>query len=269
MLREGASAMAVIYERKGRKAYIRLNRPETLNAFNADMNRELREAWLEFRADKEAWVAIVTGEGRAFSSGADTRTLPGGGAAGAAVNYSEFWASMYGLDSFESGLEVWKPTIAAINGYCLGIGCTLAITCDFRIASEQAQFGFPEVKLGVPTIMAAIRLPRLVGMGPSLELLLMGDNIDAAEAHRIGLVHRVVPQAQLLATAEEWAERLLQRGPTAVACTKEVALRCSTLPLPDAVRMGEALRRLARTAEDASEGGRARREKRAPIWSGR
>jgi enoyl-CoA hydratase/carnithine racemase len=261
--------MAVLYEKRDRKVYIRLNRPETLNAFDAAMNRELREAWLEFRADRDAWVAIVTGEGRAFSSGADTRTLPGGAAsAGAPPNYSDFWSSLYGFDSFEAGLEVWKPTIAAINGYCLGIGCTLAITCDFRIASEQAQFGFPEVKLGVPTIMAAVRLPRVVGMGPSLELLLMGDNIDAAEAHRIGLVHRVVPRAQLMATAEEWAERLLQRGPTALACTKEVAIRCSTLPLPDAVRMGEALRRLARTADDASEGGRARRERRPPLWTG-
>lgn len=260
--------MAVIYTKKGRKAYIQLNRPETLNAFNAEMNRELREAWLDFRADPNVWVAIVTGEGRAFSSGADTRTLPGGGGAPAGANYSDFWSSMYGFDSFEAGLEVWKPTIAAVNGYCLGIGCTLALTCDFRISSDRAQYGFPEVKLGVPTIMAAVRLPRLVGIGPSLELLLMGDNIDAQEAHRIGLVHRVVPHDQLLATAEAWADRLLQRGPTALACTKEVAVRCSTLPLADAVRMGEALRRLARTAEDASEGGRARREKREPVWTG-
>jgi E-phenylitaconyl-CoA hydratase len=260
--------VAVIYEKRGRKAYIRLNRPETLNAFNAEMNRELREAWLDFRNDRDVWVAIVTGEGRAFSSGADTRTLPGGAPGERQLNFSDFWSSQYSFESFEAGLEVWKPTIAAINGYCLGIGCTLAITCDFRIASERAQFGFPEVKLGVPTIMAAVRLPRLVGMGPALELLLMGDSIDAQEAYRINLVHRVVPHERLMDVAEEWADRLLQRGPTAVACTKEVAIRCSTLPLPDAVRMGEALRRLARTADDAVEGGRARAEKRAPVWSG-
>ena len=263
--------MAVTYEKRGRKAYITLDRPETLNAFNAEMGRELREAWLDFRADPDLWVAIVSGNGRAFSSGADVKELARGNAAaeGTSVNYSSFWSSMYGLDSFEAGLEVWKPTIAAVNGHCLGIGCTLAITCDFRIASERAQFGFPEVKIGVPTIMASIRLPRLVGMGPSLELLLYGDSIDAREAHRIGLVHRVVPHDQLMAVAEEWADRILERGPTAVAATKEVAVRCSTLPLPDAVRMGEAIRRLARTAEDAKEGPRAFREKRKPAWTGR
>lgn len=262
--------MAVLYEKRGRKAYITLNRPETLNAFNDEMSRELREAWLDFRADPEVWVAIVTGNGRAFSSGADVKGLAAANAANAGrpPNYSGFWSSMYGLDSFESGLEVWKPTIAAVNGHCLGIGCTLAITCDFRIASERAQFGFPEVKIGVPTIMASIRLPRIVGMGPSLELLLLGDSIDAREAKRIDLVHRVVPHEELLATAEQWADRLLERGPTAVAATKEVCVRCSTLPLPDAVRMGEAIRRLARTAEDAREGPAAFREKRKPAWTG-
>jgi len=263
--------VAVIYEKRGRKAYITLNRPEALNAFNADVGRELRAAWLDFRADPDVWVAIVTGAGRAFSAGADVKELAAAGAAtqGSPVNYTSFWSSMYGLDSFEGGLEVWKPTIAAVNGHCLGIGCTLALTCDFRLASDRAQFGFPEVKIGVPTIMAAIRLPRLVGMGPSLELLLYGDSIDAAEAFRIGLVHRVIPHDNLLQAAEDWADRILQRGPTAVAATKEVAVRCSTLPLPDAVRMGEALRRLARTADDAREGPRAFREKRPPVWSGR
>jgi E-phenylitaconyl-CoA hydratase len=263
--------MAVLYEKKGRKAYITLNRPETLNAFNSEMSRELREAWLQFRGDPDAWVAIVTGAGRAFSSGADVKALAAGNAAttGTSPNYTDFWSSMYGFDSFESGLEVWKPTIAAINGHCLGIGCTLALTCDFRLASERSYFGFPEVKIGVPTIMAAVRLPRLVGMGAALELLLLGDSIDAREAYRVGLVHRVLPHDELLTTAEAWADRLLQRGPTAVAATKEVAVRCSTLPLPDAVRMGEALRRLARTAEDAREGPRAFAEKREPRWTGR
>ncbi len=265
--------MAVTYEKNGHKAYITLNRPEALNAFNADMGRELREAWLDFRADPNVWVAIVTGNGRAFSSGADVKELAransGAASGGQTVNYSGFWSSMYGLDSFEAGLEVWKPTIAAVNGHCLGIGCTLAITCDFRLASDRAQFGFPEVKIGVPTIMASIRLPKLVGMGQALELLLYGDSIDAQEAYRVGLVHRVIPHERLLAAADEWADRILLRGPTAVAATKEVTVRCSNLPLPDAVRMGEAIRRLARTADDAKEGPRAFVEKRKPIWTGR
>jgi len=261
--------MVVTYEKRGRKAYITLNRPERLNAYNAAMGRELREAWLDFRADPDVWVAIVTGAGRSFSSGADVKEMAAArGSAGTTVNYSGFWSSMYGLDSFESGLEVWKPTIAAINGHCLGIGCTLAITCDFRLASDRAQFGFPEVKIGVPTIMAGIRLPRVVGMGPALELLLLGDSIDAQEAYRVGLVHRVVPHEQLLETAEAWADRLLQRGPTAIAATKEVTVRCSTLPLPDAVRMGEAIRRLARTADDAREGPQAFADRRDPHWVG-
>src|SRR3990172_8690939 len=128
---------AVLYEKRDRIAFITLNRPEALNAFNREMHQELREAWLDFREDADLWVAVVTGAGeRAFSAGADVKEM--GQRRDERVRRS-FWETWFGED-LQSGLEVWKPTIAAVNGYCLGQRLTLALACDFRIASEQASF---------------------------------------------------------------------------------------------------------------------------------
>src|SRR4051794_12723487 len=172
----------VLYERDGHVATITYNRPEALNAVNGDLRADLNAAWLRFREDEEAWVAIVTGAGRAFCAGADLRD----GAGSVGTWPGSFW-EVPTVNSFESGLELWKPTIAAVNGYCLGYGLTAVCACDFVIASERAEFGFPEVRIGVPTIVGAIRLPHRVAMQPALELLLTGDRIDAARAKEIGL----------------------------------------------------------------------------------
>ncbi len=163
---------------------------------------------------------------------------------------------------------MWKPTIAAVNGYCLGEGLTLILSCDFRLASERATFGFPEVNLGIPTIVGAVRAPRVVGLGNALELLLIGDRVDASRAYQMGLLNRVVPHEALASEAEALAQRLCRNGPLAVRCTKEVAYRSLNLPFADAVRMGEGLRRLALQSEDAREGPRAFREKRDPQFRG-
>lgn len=137
---------AVRYETRERIAYITLNRPEVLNAFNREMHQELREAWLVFREDDDVWVAVVSGAGdRAFSAGADVKAMAEHPQESARRS---FWESWFG-DNLQSGLEVWKPTIIAIDGYCLGEGLTLALACDFRIASERASFGFPEVNRGL------------------------------------------------------------------------------------------------------------------------
>jgi enoyl-CoA hydratase/carnithine racemase len=141
----------VRYERDGHVATITYNRPEKLNAITGPLRTELNSAWERFRDDEEAWVGIVTGAGRAFCVGADL--VDGAGAAGTWPG--SFW-EIPTINSFESGLEVWKPTIAAVNGYCLGYGLTAASACNFVIAADDAQFGMPEVRLGVPTIVGAM-----------------------------------------------------------------------------------------------------------------
>ncbi|HUF84426.1 MAG TPA: enoyl-CoA hydratase/isomerase family protein, partial [Acidimicrobiia bacterium] len=167
----------VLYERDGHIATITYNRPEALNAITAELRADLNAAWERFRDEEDAWVAIVTGAGRAFCAGADMKD----GAGSAGTWPGSFW-EIPTINSFESGLELWKPTIAAVNGYCLGYGLTAASACDFVIASERAEFGFPEVRLGVPTIVGALRLPSKLGWANAMELLVTGDRIVAARA---------------------------------------------------------------------------------------
>ena len=255
---------AVLYERDGHVATITYNRPEVRNAVNGALRRDLNAAWDRFLADDDAWVAIVTGAGGSFSAGADLRD--GAGAVGTFPG--SFW-EMPTVNSFESGLEVWKPTIAAVDGYCLGYGLTAVSACDFVLASDRAQFGFPEVKLGVPTIVGAIRLPGRVAMQHALELLLTGDRIDASRAKEIGLVLDVVPPEELPAAARHLADRIVRAAPLAVRATKEMAYRGRTLPWVDAVRMGETMRRVAGATDDAREGMAAAREGREPEWRAR
>lgn len=254
----------VLYERDGHVATITYNRPEALNAINGALRRDLNDAWIRFRDDEEAWVAIATGAGRAFCVGADLRD----GAGSAGTWPGSFW-EIPTVNSFESGLEVWKPTIAAVNGYCLGYGLTLVAACDFVLAADDAEFGMPEVRLGMPTIVGAMRLPDRVGMQHALELLLTGDRIDAARAEQIGLALRVVPRDRLLHEARELADRLCQGAPLAVRAVNEMAHRGRALPWVDAVRMGEAMRKVVLTTDDAREGMEAAAEKREPRWRGR
>jgi enoyl-CoA hydratase/carnithine racemase len=254
----------VLYERDGHVATITYNRPEVLNAINGELRRDLNAAWERFRADDDAWVAIITGAGRAFCVGADLRD----GAHSAGSWPGSFW-EIPTINSFESGLEVWKPTIAAVNGYCLGYGLTLVAACDFVVAADDAEFGMPEVRLGVPTIVGAIRLPQRIPMQHALELLLTGDRIDATRAADIGLAGRVVPRDQLLTAARQLADRLCAGAPLAVRAVKEMAYRGQHLPWTDAVRMGEAMRRLVLTTEDSAEGRAAAAERRPPRWRGR
>ena len=188
----------VLYEKDGHVVTITYNRPERLNAINGAMREGLNEAWLAFRDDEDAWVAILTGSGRAFCAGADIKD--GGGAAGTFAG--TFWEKPT-INSFESGLELFKPTIAAINGPCLGYGVTAVSFCDWVIASDQAVFGFPEVRIGVPTIVGAIRMPQRLSWADAMELLLVGENVDAERAREMGLVWRVVPHDNAHGRGEE------------------------------------------------------------------
>lgn len=256
---------AATYERTAHVATITYNRPENLNAVNADLRRDLNAAWLEFLADEEAWVGILTGAGdRAFCAGADLKD--GRGAVGTFPG--TFWEKPT-VNSFESGLEVFKPTIAAVNGHCIGYGFTAALWCDFVIAVEGATFGFPEVRLGQPTIVGAIRLPERIDWSHALEVLLTGDQFTAEQLAEMGLVWKVVPRDRLMDEANDLATRLCQGAPLAVRATKEVAVRTQSMSLTEAIRFGETMRRVAAATDDATEGIRARAEGRPPTWQGR
>jgi enoyl-CoA hydratase/carnithine racemase len=258
------AAVTVGYELDGHIATITYNRPDALNAIDAEMRRGLNDAFGRFRDDEEAWVAIVTGAGRAFCVGADMKD----GAGSAGEFPGTFWEKPT-ANSFESGWEIFKPVIAAVNGYCLGYGLTLVTWCDFVIASERAEFGFPEVTIGVPTIVGAIRLPQRINWQYAMELLLTGERIDAARAKEIGLAGWVVPHDDLMAEANRLAERLVRVAPLAARATKEVAVRTASMSMVEAIRFGETMRRVAGATEDAREGGRAAREGRPPEWRGR
>jgi (E)-benzylidenesuccinyl-CoA hydratase len=257
-------AGTVLYEVDEHVATITYNRPDARNAINAELRQDLNAAWERFRDDEDAWVGIVTGAGDSFCAGADMKDA--GGSAGSWPG--SFW-EIPTINSYESGLEVWKPTIAAVNGYCLGYGLTLVTRCDFVIAADDAQFGFPEVRLGVPTIVGALRLPDRVGWSNAMELLLTGDRVDALHAHEIGLAWKVVPRGELMDEARRLAGRLLQAAPLAARATKEVAARGRYLPWVEAVRFGETMRRVAAATDDATEGWTAARERRPPEWRGR
>jgi E-phenylitaconyl-CoA hydratase len=257
-------ADAVLYELQGHVATITYNRPEVLNAVNGEMRSDLNDAFARFRDEEEAWVAIVTGAGRAFCAGADLSD--GTGATG--VFAGSFWEKPT-LNSFESGWEIYKPVIAAVNGHCLGYGLTLVTWCDFVLASERARFGYPEAALGIPAMVGAIRLPQKIGWSDAMELLMTGEAIDAEKALQIGLVWRVVAHDELLGAARALADRLVQAAPLAQRAMKEMAMRAPHLSSPEAIRMGEAMRLAAGSTADASEGLRAAAERRRPQWTGR
>jgi enoyl-CoA hydratase/carnithine racemase len=256
----------VLYEPRGAVVRITLNRPEAMNAFDLPTARELGRRLEEFDADAALRVAIVTGAGdKAFCAGADLKQMHGGSHAG---GIDELWHSeiQYRLGQ---RLQVAKPVIAAINGYCLAGGLELALGCDIRIASRTASFGCPEVRWGILHGFGAMRLPATVPMSVAMEMLLTGDRIDAARALEVGLVSRVVAPEALLPTAEQLAERIGQNGPLAVKVTKELAWRARHQHPDDALRFYSAVTALIHETEDSKEGPRAFAEKRTPRFKGR
>ena len=253
----------VEYTQRGHVATIAYNRPERANAINGAMREELNAAWERFRDDRDAWVAILTGNGDVFCGGADLRD----GAGSTGTFAGTFW-EIPTINSFESGLELYKPTIAAVNGPCIGYGFTAALACDFLLASDRASFAYPEVRLGMATIVGALRLPDRVRWADAMEILLTGDRIDAAHAEHIGLAWRVVPHDDLLPEAQLLADRLCAGAPTAIRATKEVARRGRTLAWSDAVRFGETMRKVSASTDDAAEGRAATAERRPPHWPG-
>jgi enoyl-CoA hydratase len=246
-------------------ALVTINRPEKLNALNQAVISELGEAFRMAREYVSVKALILTGAGeRAFVAGADIGEL-------AKVDAIEAERlSRRGQEIFRTLETLRKPSVAAINGFALGGGLELAMCCTIRIASPNAKLGQPEVKLGiVPGYGATQRLPRLIGRGRALELLLSGESIDAAEAHRIGLVNALAPQGELIAAAKQWARKVTANGPLAVALTMESVDTGLDGGLQSGLRFEAMAFGLTAASDDRREGTTAFLEKRKAIFTGK
>ncbi|MBI2868401.1 MAG: enoyl-CoA hydratase/isomerase family protein [Chloroflexi bacterium] len=256
-----------IYEKKGRIAYVTINRPEVYNALHPPAMRELQQVWADFRDDPEVWVAIYTGAGdKAFSTGDDLKYMaekikegipqpepfPYGGFGGITNRY-----------------ECWKPIICAVNGYAIGGGFEIALACDIIVAAEHARFGLPEAKVGQMPTLGTYTLTRHMPLKQAMALLLTGDQISAPEALRLGVINEVVPREKLMAAAESWAARILECAPLSVRAIKQGAIQGRDVPLPIALNQMWWEYEQMRVSEDGKEGPAAFAEKRKPVWKGR
>ncbi|CAN1488230.1 CaiD Enoyl-CoA hydratase/carnithine racemase [Mycobacteriaceae bacterium] len=254
----------VTYELRDHIATITLNRPEARNAINGELREDLNAAWNRFRDDEDAWVGVLTANGNVYCAGADLKD----GAGSVGTFAGTFWEKPT-INSFESGMELFKPTIAAVHGPCIGYGLTGVLFCDFVIASTEATFCFPEVSIGIPTIVGAIRLPQRIGWANAMELLLTGKPVDAQRAKETGLVWKLVAPDQLQEQAHSWARILTEAAPLAQRATKEVAWRTADMGWIESVRFGEVMRKVVGATDDVAEGMAAWRDKRKPHWRGR
>ncbi len=246
-----------------RIATVTINRPDKLNALNVAVFDDLTGIVEELRDRDDIGGAIFTGAGRAFVAGADISELEPHGAVAAKSLARRGQLVLNRLESLP------KPVIAAVNGFALGGGCELAMACHLRIASEAAKFGQPEVKLGlIPGYGGTQRLPRLVGKGRALQLLMTGEIIDASEAYRIGLVNKVVPAAELMPSALEMMKAMLANAPLALAGCIEMVNRGYDVSMGDALAMEASAFGLLAATEDKREGTRAFLEKRAAAFKG-
>ena len=266
---------AVIYEKRGKVAYITLNRPDVRNALNPEAIVRLAEAWIDYAQAEDLRVAIITGAGdRAFCSGADLgRLIP---LLTRARQPDDEWDSRLLGDlslartALLRGYHLYKPIISVINGFCLAAGTELIQATDIRIAADHATFALSEVKRGIiPAGGGLARLPRQIPYCKAMEILLVGDSITAQEAHDIGLVNYVVPASELMPRAQEFAAKIAANGPLAVRKVKEAVLRTSGLPLDDAYSVEDQCVMEVMRSEDAREGPRAFIEKREPQYKGR
>jgi enoyl-CoA hydratase len=254
----------ILLERQGRIAILTINRPEKLNALNIATRREVAEALDELREDKEIRVVILTGAGdKAFVAGADINEFAGRTAV-------EQRAVMKAKSIFTAAEDFPKPLIAMINGFCLGGGCELALSCDLRLASDRARFGQPEINLGIiPGGGGTQRLTRLIGEGKAMQLILTGEMIDAQEAHRLGLVNEVYPHAELREKTLELANKIAEKSPVALAMAKTAVKNAARTTLREGLDAEIDLFALCFSSEDKEEGVRAFLEKRKPDFQGR
>ena len=255
----------ILLEKKNSIAYVTVNRPKVLNALNMATMEELRSAFHDIKNDPSIRVVIFTGSGeKAFIAGADIGEL----AKQDAVTGKEY--THRGQNVLNLIENLGKPVIACINGFALGGGCEIAMACTMRLASENAKLGQPEVKLGIiPGYGGTQRLPRLVGKGLAMQMVLAGEMITAQEAHRIGLVNEVVPQPELIARAEAIAKKIIANAPLAIQYTMEAVNKGMESPLAEGLFLEATLFSAACATEDKKEGTSAFLEKRAAAFTGK
>ena len=252
----------VEYEIKERVGYITLNRPEKLNAIDVEMRDELWRVLHDVNENPEVWLAVITGRGRAFSVGHDLVAMSGRGD----DLYPEEVSTE---DIYVYQTQIFKPLIASINGFCLAQGGGIALASDIRIASEQAQFGWPQAKRGIGSVSGACMLAHPLPLNLAFEFLFTGDMMTAQRALELGLVNRVVPHDDLRSATDEVVLKLLLNAPLAMRAMKEVAIRGLGMRLEDRVRLAGIVNRRLQRTEDAQEGLSAFAEKRTPVFVGR
>ncbi len=257
--------MSIDFKLEGHVATITINRPERMNAMDAEHYTGLSRAWEQVRDDPEVRVAIITGAGdKSFSVGADLKSF---------LNRQPSLAELMMTQKdqlLNRGLEMWKPVVAAVNGYCIGGGMTLMLATDLRVCAEHATFSVSEVKRGVfPANGGTQRISQQLPHPIAMELLLLGDVFDAQTALRWGLVNKVVKASELMDSAREYAERLARNAPLAVQAAKELALRSRDVDLATGLRMEQMMLRLLQGSEDVAEGTEAFAQKRQPEFKGR
>lgn len=254
----------ILLERRGRIALITINRPDKLNALNIKTREEMASALDELRNDQEIRVVVITGAGeKSFVAGADINEFAGRTAV-------EQRAVMKAKSIFTAAEDFPKPLIAMINGFCLGGGCELALSCDIRIASEKARFGQPEINLGIiPGGGGTQRLTRLIGEGKAMQMILTGEIIDAQEALRLGLVNEVHPAAELEAKTMELAGKIAEKSPVALAMAKTAVKAAARTTLREGLDQEIDLFAICFSTEDKEEGVSAFLEKRKPDFKGR
>ena len=257
----------ITYEKRDRLVTITINRPEVMNAIHPPTSAELADAWSAFRADDDAWIALLTGAGdRAFCAGNDLKY-----AAATGIKTGEALAPLPGgFGGITRDFDCWKPMIAAVNGVALGGGLEMALACDIIVCADNARLGLPEARVGLMASAGGVhRLPRHIPMKVAMAHMLTGRHMTPAEALRWGLVNEVVPLADLLPAAHRWADEILLSAPLSVRATKEAVQRGAALPLPVAIEHNFLQQRILNQSQDAVEGPLAFAEKRPPRWTAR
>ena len=262
---KGLTLSNILYEKKGSVAYVTVNRPKVLNALNTPTWKELRTAFEDARDDAAVRGVILTGAGdKAFIAGADISELA------RVTAFEAEQSSRFGQEILDLIENLGKPVIAAVNGFALGGGCETAMACTIRVAVETAKFGQPEVALGlVPGGGGTQRLPRLVGKGRALQLILSGEMISAQEAYRIGLVNEIVPAADLVTRAESILKKIASNGPIAIKLAIEATNKGLETSQSEGLMLEASYFGLCAATEDKKEGTTAFLEKRAPQFQGR